>query len=362
MNIIKKIINFWKKREQKALPEAQVQNNYANMNKNRNWMLTNNSYNQPTKIDMEIDSFLNLYSNMIENADITQPIDTRKMAYRALVSMNGKPVTQEEYNKNFYKEQMLLSQLNNNSQYKVQAQNTSNGTAFYHVRSYNHRLPKNEDIVRLYINCNNGNIAELSNLILACNQNPNFYMKFAANDSNVINSRGEKIVIYCDKNEVNSTMELIQNTKNMRPDLYKESENLLPFLQNINNTVSVAKQPLTDQFKDLKGNYKTIPQSTNSFISCTLQESYMEAVKEIARSDTNLSFLLQNDCLNNEYLYMRNYPYINSKYHDYLLQSMEAKMAILSKNNDIDIEGIPKQYQQDSEYGQKNNQNEYYRQ
>lgn len=362
MNIIKRIINFWKNREQKALPEAQVSNNYANMNVNRNWMLTNNDYNQPTKMDMEIDSFLNSYSNMIENVDLTQPIDTRKMAYRALVTMNGKPVTQEEYNKNSYKEQILLNQLNNNFQYKVQTQNTSNGVAFYHVKSDNYKMPKNEDIVRLYINCNNGNIAELSNLILAWNQNPNFYMKFTSNDANAMNSRGEKIVIYCDKNEVDSTMELIQNTKNMRPDLYKESENLLPFLQNINNTVSIAKQPLTNQFRDLHGNYKTIPQSTNSFISSTLQESYMEAVKEIARADANLSFLLQNDCVNNEYLYMKNYPYINSRYHDYLLQSMEAKIAVLSRNNDMDLAGIPKQYQQDRIYEQEKNQYEYYRQ
>ena len=88
MNIIEKIVNFWKNRGQKALPEAQVTNNYAN----RDWMLSNNNYNQPTKLDMEIDRFLNSYSNMIENADLTQPINTTKMAYRALVTMNGKPV------------------------------------------------------------------------------------------------------------------------------------------------------------------------------------------------------------------------------------------------------------------------------
>ena len=58
---------------------------------------------------------------------------------------------------------------------------------------------------------------------------------------------------------------------------------------------------------------------------------------------------------------MKNYPYINSKYHDYLLQSMEAKIAVLSKNNDMDIEGIPKQYQQDRTYGQIDTQYENYR-
>lgn len=79
----------------------------------------------------------------------------------------------------------------------------------------------------------------------------------------------------------------------------------------------------------------------------TLKESYMEAAKEIARADTDLSFLLQDEWINDEYLYMKNYPYINSKYHDYLIQSMEAKMAILAINNNLYIDRIPQQYLQD---------------
>ena len=208
-------------------------------------------------------------------------------------------------------------------------------------------MPQFENMLRLYINCNNGNISELSNLILSCNQNPNFYMKFISNEANDIKPRGEKIVIYCDKNEVDNTMQLIRYTKSIRPDLYTESENVLPFLQNIDNTVSISKQPSTNQFKDLYGNYKTIAQSTNSFLSMTLKESYMEAAKEIARADTDLSFLLQDEWINDEYLYMKNYPYINSKYHDYLIQSMEAKMAILAINNNLYIDRIPQQYLQD---------------
>ena len=181
-------------------------------------------------------------------------------------------------------------------------------------------------------------------------------MKFISNEANDIKPRGEKIVIYCDKNEVDNTMQLIRYTKSIRPDLYTESENILPFLLNIDNMVSASRQPLTNQFEDLYGNYKTIPQSTNSFLSMTLKESYMEAAKEIARADTDLSFLLQNECINDEYLYMKNYPYINSKYHNYLIQSMETKLAILAKNNDLYIDGIPQQYQQNTVNEERNNQ------
>ena len=357
MNIIEKIINLWRHRGQKALPKAQMSNSQnKNINKIRKYILQINNNSQPTKLDMEIDNFLKSYSNIIENVDETQPINTTKMAYDALVTMQGKEPTQEEYENNDYKEQELLKRLYSEKKYNIQYQGTKERTVFYHIKSKGYKMPQFENIVRLYINCNNGNISELSNLILSYNQNPNFYMKFISNEANDIKPRGEKIVIYCDKNEVDNTMQLIRYTKSIRPDLYTESENILPFLLNIDNMVSASRQPLTNQFDDLYGNYKTIPQSTNSFLSMTLKESYMEAAKEIARADTDLSFLLQNECINDEYLYMKNYPYINSKYHDYLIQSMEAKMAILAKNNDLYIDGIPKQYQQNIVKEEKNNQ------
>ena len=357
MNIIEKIINLWRHRGQKALPEAQMSNSQnKKLNKNRKYILQINKHNQPTKLEIEIDNFLKAYSNIIENVDEAQPINTTKMAYDALVTMQGKEPTQEEYENNDYKEQELLKRLYSEKKYNIQYQGTKERTVFYHIKSKGYKMPQFENIVRLYINCNNGNISELSNLILSYNQNPNFYMKFISNEANDIKPRGEKIVIYCDKNEVDNTMQLIRYTKSIRPDLYTESENILPFLLNIDNMVSASRQPLTNQFEDLYGNYKTIPQSTNSFLSMTLKESYMEAAKEIARADTDLSFLLQNECINDEYLYMKNYPYINSKYHDYLIQSMEAKMAILAKNNDLYIDGIPKQYQQNIVKEEKNNQ------
>ena len=360
MNIIEKIKRFWKNRNQKTLLDGQTTNiQNTNAKKDRKWILRNKNYNQPSKLDMEIDAFLHSYSNMIENTDTSQPINTYKMAYTALVGMNAKPVTQEEYTNNYYKEQELLNQLYSNNQYTVEMQGIKDMPAFYHIKSVGYHMPEFNDMIRIYINCNNGNISELSNLILNHNKNPNFYMKFTSNMSNSKKPRGEKIVIYCDKNDVDYTMQLIQYTKSIRPDLYKESENVLPFLQNIDNTVSVSKQPVTNQFIDLHGNCKTISQSTNAFLATTLKDSYNESAREIARVDTNLSFLLQNEYINDEYLYMKNYPYIDAYYHDYLLESMKAKMAVLSANNDLYIDGIYQQYQQMTSNEERNFQENY---
>ena len=91
MNIIEKIIILWRHRGQKALPKAQMSNSQnKNINKIRKYILQINNNSQPTKLDMEIDNFLKSYSNIIENVDETQPINTTKMAYDALVTMQGK--------------------------------------------------------------------------------------------------------------------------------------------------------------------------------------------------------------------------------------------------------------------------------
>lgn len=342
MNIIDRIKNFWKNRNIKSLPEAQMSRNISNT-KNKNWFITNSKYYQESKLDKEIDDFLQSYSNAIEQADMNQPIDNYRMAYRALVTLNGKPVTQEQYDNNSYRQQELLNQLYSTNRYSVEKQGNATDPAFYHIKSNGYQMPKFENMVRVYVNCNNANISELAHTILNYNNNQNFYMKFTSNNSNVQNPRGEKIVIYCDKNELNYTLQLLEYTKNIRPDLFLESEKTLPFLQSVNGIASVSAQPMTDRYVNLYGYSKRIPQSTNAFLANVLEESYMEAAREIARADSNLAFLLNEENINDETLYMKNYPYINSNYHEYLLKSMEAKMAVLSQRNDLYIDGI---YQQ----------------
>ena len=118
MNIIEKIMNLWRHRGQKALPEAQMINS---QNKNRKYILQINNNSQPTKLDMEIDNFLKAYSNIIENVDEAQPINTTKMAYDALVTMQGKEPTQEEYQNNDYMEQELLKRLYSEKKYNIQS-------------------------------------------------------------------------------------------------------------------------------------------------------------------------------------------------------------------------------------------------
>ena len=330
------------------------ENNPTNEKTNKNngeWIIKNigKSNTQPTKLDVQIDQFLQDFSDLVERSTLKSNNDIDRMAYKALVSMRGMPITQDEYDKNYYGEQLVLDEIKDEGKYTVQTQGGKDNPLFYHIKSLGHTLPDSSDLARIYINCNNGNIAELSKLILECNNNSNFYLKFSSNISNSRRPRGEKIVIYCHNDEINYIVQLINYTKNIRPDLYKESENVLPFLQSIDNTISIAAEPLSNQFTGLDGKIKILGKSTNSFISNILRESYIGAVQEIAANDENLSFLLQNDNIENQYLYLRNYNYVNHNYHDYLLSSMKAKMGYLSIKNNVYIDGIYKETGQPNE-------------
>ena len=341
MNIIEKIKTFLNRRKQKAFPTLTQDRAIHSVNKkDRSWILNYGQKTQPTKLDVEIDRFLHSFSNNIKKYNIRSNDDLNRIAYTSLTRMNGKSITEKEYRKNYYNEQALLNEIYYNRQYTIQTQGTQENTHFYHIKAYGYQLPEDKDLVRVYINCNNGNIAELSQLLLNCNNNPNFYMKFTSNISNSRSPRGEKIVIYCRKDELNYTAQLINYTKSISPHLYKESENVLPFLQSINNTFSVSSQPVTDQFMCLDGRTRTIAKSKNSFLANILSDSYIGVAKEIARSDANLSFLLHEQNINNEALYVSNYDYINYFYHDYLLNSMKAKMAYLCAQNNQYIEGL----------------------
>ena len=103
-------------------------------------------------------------------------------------------------------------------------------------------------------------------------------MKFVSNESNAQIPRNEKIVIYCNKNEINYTMDLLHFCNYTKPEPFKDSITL-PFHKNEQDIASIAFQPTTNQYRNLQGQTKQIPQSANAFVTNMLQEAYMESVK-----------------------------------------------------------------------------------
>ena len=347
MGLIQILKNLFRKNDIKALPEA----NSENKQTDNSWLISGgygNTQPQLSKLDVEILDFLNSYSKNVSQINANQPINNYKIAYASLVQSN-EVVTQEQYTYNSFRESETLTNYALNNSYQVTPQD-----GFYHIMSQNYQMPNFEDMTRVYINCKSEYISELAKTITDSNTNPNFYMKFTGNEANAQNPRNEKIVIYCNKNETDYTLGLINYCKNMRPELFQDSKTL-PFIKSKQGIASVASQPTTNQYVGLQRQTKQIPQSVNAFITNMLEESYMEAAREIARSDSNLSFLLDPNYYNNETLYVQNYPYISQYYSEYLLNSMKAKLEFLSKNNNIEIDGL----QQNCQYYENNNKEMY---
>lgn len=341
MGLIERIKDFFNRNKTKALPEPEVFIEESVQENDNSWIIDNGTgyyKEQLTRAEMDIKDFLDKYYQRISQVNLEQPTTNYSIAYTSLVSSNI-PVTQEQYNCNALKENEFLNNLSINSNFRTAEEN-----GFYHIMTQGHRLPRSEDLARVYLCCENENISEIAQMLCSYNTNPNFYMKFISNQSNTEAPRNEKIVIYCNKNEIDYTLGLIQNCKSINPSIFNTPQNL-PFLKSEQGIATVAYEPPTNQYVGLNGQTKQIPQSVNAFITNILQESYMEAAREIARVDNNLTFLLDPSNYSQETLYMQNYPYILETNGDYLLKSIKAKLDFLATKNHISIEGLNQEQQ-----------------
>lgn len=337
MNIIEKIKSIFKRSKIKALPEPET--NYSNERKQ--FLEEMHCETKPNRyensyLESSLEQYFACCNEILEEE---KGYISQKVPYRALVRINaldGDRVANKD------KEQELLGSLYHSDNYTVQQQLEGNQIAFYHIQSKGYVMPEYKDMIRLYINCRHENIAEIAQNLLQFNQDPNFYLKIDSADAEA--KRSERIVIYTSDNNVNYQLQLINYLKQIRPDLFVDSEKGNPFMQQIDG-VRYARQPLSGNFYNINGSVKKVAVSTNTFIANIINESYVQTVREIASRDPNLSFLLTQECYYDENLYLRNYSYINAYYHDYLMSSMEQKMAYLSQMNNVPIVGIENKQQ-----------------
>ena len=328
MNIINKIKEIFKRSTAKALPAPTQKSKENNFNKllgiKKN--ITKNLY-----LENALDQYFSCYNEILMDGKGSQ-----NTSYEALTMINA---LQGDIGDNREKENYLLNNIYNKGRYTVQNQMSGNSPVYYHIKSRGYQMPDFKNIIRLYINCENKNVAEIAQNLLDINQNPNFCMKIDTSDSLEQHKRSEKIVIYAQDNDVDYSLQLIKHLKSTRPDLFKNSEKNNPFMPQIDG-IAYARQPTSEIFNNLDGTQSHISQSANKFISTTIIQSYMQVARQIAGVDPKLNFLLRPENINNEMLYARNYQYIKYYYNEYFINSMEYNMKYLNRINNFQIQGI----------------------
>lgn len=344
MNIFKKINEIFKKSKIKALPSPKqdLQKNKFKKGVHVKPKRTTNLY-----LENALDQYFVCYNEILNEGRAS--INT---SYEALTMVNA---LQGDMGENRVKENNLLNNIYNSGKYTVQNQMNKNTPVYYHIKSQGYKMPDFNNIVRLYINCENKNVAEIAQNLLDLNQNPNFYLKIDTSNSLEKYKRSEKIVIYAQDSDVEYTLQLVQYLKSIRPDLFANSEKNNPFMPQIDG-IAIARQPTTQIFNNLDGTQSPILQSANKFISTSIIQSYMQVVKQIAEVDPELSFLLKPENINNEMLYVHNYQYISYYYNEYFVNSMEYNMKTLSQINNFQIQGI----NYDEPSSQRNQNENYY--
>ena len=261
-------------------------------------------------------------------------------SYTVLTSINA---LGGDTNQNVYYENNLLGKLRQERKYTIQEQTKrqTGECVYYHIKSNNYQRPEFSNMIRIYLNCKDEDVANLAQQLLDNNTNPNYYLKFDSTIAMGKRARSEKIVIYTDEEHWEQDTQNIMNVKRLNPELFADSEKMNPFMEQYGDTFCAIRHQETPFFTDLNGNtIKLLSTSSNRCVSQILQDSYKNVVQNIACKDPELGFLLDEANINNYNLYIQNYPYINSRYHEELINGMENNMTTLSMKNKIFINGI----------------------
>lgn len=241
----------------------------------------------PESIQYALDQFNASLYFQYENYGTAKP-------YSALIQL-GANATQPSKD-NDIKENTLIKTLQNSDskkQFEVYEQKNRKGdTVFYHVKTAEYMKEKsNKNLVqmRLYINCNRENVAALAGQMLSEMQNDSLYLKFSSDKQLGTVERSEAIVIYTDTKNAPKIINKIEQIHNKEPRLFKNSNNMNPFLKNANGFIGFAPQVETDKYYKADGNVEIMQRSYNNFISKALEQSFVNTAKEYIATSKELT-------------------------------------------------------------------------
>ncbi len=145
---------------------------------------------------------------------------------------------------------------------------------------------------RIYLNCKRENVAVLADeLMKELDKDEEYYIKFDSDVAMSKKSRMEKIVIYIpnDDDQLNSKINAVQRVEQKYPQLFEGKKATNPFLQLIGENIMYAYEPTSSYYKDLEGeNLDVGVSSYNDLLSYALEDSYVNAIRNVVSKDQNL--------------------------------------------------------------------------
>ena len=261
---------------------------------------------------------------------------TQTDPYSVLVRLNGK-IGEQGNNKTI--EENLLSEIKKNSADSLYIQTNANGEAgFYHI--YHGKTNyKADECIRLYVNTDRKNVAQLSCEFMRKMQNEPYYFKFMSDDLMSHSTRTEKLVFYTDDYKLDKIIHTLEEIKEEQPSLLEGSEAANPFIKKIKGFIGYAPNPKTGEYNNIQGRTRNIDQSYNTFLSEALMESMYDAMRSVVAKDPQLTMMFNGDIDFDSY--MKIYPLIRQVYGNELVEKIKENLKTLQKNNEVlDIEGL----------------------
>lgn len=356
MNFIEKIIerikNILNTNKPKALPEGQRQ--VINKN-NRKEFVNSNKYDVNRNVVFEKGTIENAIQQYIQGLSFSAQNGEKIDTYKTLTNLSA--VSNQEQGNNQKMENIMIFNLKSYSEkYRVQEQKNNEDVVFYHVESTKQTPYDPKDTVRFYINTKRQNIAELSDLIIDSFGNEEFKMKFIADNQLDKRDRTESIVIYEKKDNLNRTINILNNLIKTYPSMFENSAAMNnPFLQRTCGG-KVAYAPEVDgNYTDITGQKRMVARSFNTKLSLALAESYMKSVWDIVREKKDLQKSLDMNMFKNINIYdgidnndkyafanrinsmmipfVSSYPEISKKYERELIQRVKENLYRTKERN-----------------------------
>lgn len=289
-----------------------------------------NELNKPfDSLDYAIEQFVMIYGLRIPNA------------YSALTHIEANDIVPDNVNKKV--EANLMSVINRMDKFTVREQKGKDFVFFHHVWTENFEHDDNADKMRIYINCKRKNVADLAGEILMKMQDDNLYLKFSSDDQLASIERSEAIVIYTDENNIVNVLNNIGDIERERPELFEGSQLMNPFAYRVGNFSYVRDIKDNQKYINKYGQEEELAKSYNTFLSRALEESFVEACKEVISKDKELAIATNGEVSDDSNFYLRHFEKIYNSEHNYreLLNKMKEQLIKAQKRNPyLDIRGI----------------------